>query len=75
VAYIAVTLAEYFGHFDPIIRSILFYTFIGGNLFVIAAYILIPLLSYFQLGKTLSHEQASAIIGQHFLPVKENFLI
>ena len=74
VAYIAVTLAEYFGHFDPIIRSILFYTFIGGNLFVIAAYILIPLLSYFQLGKTLSHEQASAIIGQHFLPVKDKLL-
>ncbi len=74
VAYIVVTMAEYFGHFDPIVRSILFYTFIVTNLFVIAAYILIPLLSYFQLGKTLSHEQASAIIGQHFAPVKDKLL-
>jgi uncharacterized protein YacL len=24
VAYIVVTMAEYFGHFDPIVRSILF---------------------------------------------------
>ena len=74
VAYIIVTMAEYFGHFDPIVRSILFYTFIAINLFVIAAYILIPLLSYLQLGKTLSHEQASAIIGQHFEPVKDKLL-
>ena len=74
VAYIVVTMAEYFGHFDPIVRSILFYTFIAANLFVIAAYILIPLLAYFQLGKTLSHEQASAIIGQHFAPVKDKLL-
>jgi hypothetical protein len=74
VAYIIVTMAEYFGHFDPIVRSILFYSFIAGNLFVIAAYILIPLLSYFRLGKTLSHEQASAIIGQHFAPVKDKLL-
>ena len=74
VAYIIVTMAEYFGHFDPIVRSILFYTFIAINLFVIAAYILIPLLSYLQLGKTLSHEQASAIIGQHFAPVKDKLL-
>lgn len=74
VAYIVVTMAEYFGHFDPIVRSILFYTFIATNLFVIAAYILIPLLAYFQLGETLSHEQASAIIGQHFAPVKDKLL-
>jgi hypothetical protein len=74
VAYIIVTMAEYFGHFDPIVRSILFYSFIAGNLFVIAAYILIPLLSYFRLGKTLSYEQASAIIGQHFAPVKDKLL-
>lgn len=73
-AYILVTTAEYLGNFDPIIRSILFYSFIAGNLFVVSGYILIPLLSYFRLGKTLSHEQASAIIGQHFAPVKDKLL-
>jgi len=73
-AFIVVTTAEYLGHFDPIVRSILFYSFIAGNLFVITTYLLIPLLSYFRLGKTLSHEQASAIIGQHFAPVKDKLL-
>jgi hypothetical protein len=74
VAFILVTTAEYLGRFDPTIRSILFYSFIAGNFFVITAYLLFPLLSYFRLGKTLSHEQASAIIGQHFTPIKDKLL-
>ncbi|MFA6945095.1 MAG: hypothetical protein WC220_04255 [Pedobacter sp.] len=73
-AYIAVTLAEYLGHFDPAIRSILFYTFIAGNLFVFGNYIILPLLAFFRLGNTISHEQASVIIGRHFTPVKDKLL-
>lgn len=73
-AYILVTLAEYFGHFNPFVRSTLFYSFIAGNLFVLFTYIIIPLLAYFKLGKTISHEQASAIIGQHFTPIKDKLL-
>lgn len=73
-AYLIFTFAEYWGHFDPTIRSILFYTFITGNTFVLAAYIILPLLAYFRLGNTISHEQASAIIGRHFTPVKDKLL-
>jgi hypothetical protein len=73
-AYLIFTFAEYWGHFDPAIRSILFYTFITGNTFVLAAYIILPLLAYFRLGITISHEQASAIIGRHFTPVKDKLL-
>ena len=74
VAYLIFTFAEYWGHFDPTVRSILFYTFIAGNTFVLAAYIILPLLAYFRLGNTISHEQASAIIGRHFTPVKDKLL-
>lgn len=73
-AYIVVTLAEYYGNFNPQIRTILFYTFICGNLFILTTYIIFPLLAYFKLGKTISHEQASAIIGSHFHPVKDKLL-
>lgn len=73
-AYLIFTFAEYWGHFDPAIRSILFYTFITGNTFVLAAYIILPLLAHFRLGNTISHEQASAIIGRHFTPVKDKLL-
>ena len=71
-AYLIFTFAEYWGHFDPAIRSILFYTFITGNTFVLAAYIILPLLAYFRLGITISHEQASAIIGRHFTPDRKS---
>jgi len=73
-AYILVTVAEYYGRFDPIARTFLFYTFILGNLAILTTYIIIPLLSYFRLGKTISHEQASDIIGDHFHPVKDKLL-
>jgi hypothetical protein len=73
-AYIIIAIAEYWGHFDQVIRSFLFYAFIGGNLFVLINYITIPLLSYYKLGKTISHEQAATIIGQHFSHVKDKLL-
>jgi hypothetical protein len=74
VAYLILTFAEYWGHFDPAIRSVLFYTFIIGNSFVFAAYIVYPLLAYFRLGNTISYEQASTIIGRHFTPVRDKLL-
>ncbi|MEJ7691940.1 hypothetical protein [Daejeonella sp.] len=73
-AFIIVTVAEYYGRFDPLVRTFLFYTFILGNLTIFTTYIVIPLLSYFRLGKTISHEQASDIIGDHFHPVKDKLL-
>lgn len=73
-AYILITLAEYWGNFNQGIRSILFYSFISGNLFVLISYICIPLLSYYKLGKTISYEQAARIIGQHFVHVKDKLL-
>lgn len=73
-AFILVTFAEYYGRFDPLVRTFLFYTFIFGNLAIFTTYIFIPLLSYFRLGKTISHEQASDIIGDHFQPVKDKLL-
>jgi len=73
-AYILVTVAEYYARFDPLARTFLFYTFILGNLAILTTYIIIPLLSYFRLGKSISHEQASNIIGNHFQPVKDKLL-
>ncbi|HEY0894913.1 MAG TPA: DUF4175 family protein, partial [Sphingobacteriaceae bacterium] len=73
-AYILITVAEYYGNFDPVVRTILFYTFILLNGYIFIRLVVLPLLSYYRLGKTISHEQASLIIGQHFLPVKDKLL-
>lgn len=74
IAFLLVSVAEYYGNFDPLIRTVLFYGFLLINLSIFALYIAIPLFSYFHLGKHISYEQASVIIGNHFLPVKDKLL-
>jgi hypothetical protein len=73
-SYLVITLAEYFGNFSPLIRTILFYSFLLLNGTILANWIVIPLLSFYNLGKHISHEQASEIIGQHFVHVKDKLL-
>ncbi|MXV14713.1 DUF4175 family protein [Hufsiella ginkgonis] len=73
-SYILVTLAEYYGNFSPLVRTLLFYSFIGLNIFILARWIVIPGLSYFRLGKSLSYDQASAIIGTNFSNVQDKLL-
>lgn len=73
-SYVIVTLAEYYGHFSPAIRTLLFYSFLLINGTILINWIVIPLLSFYKLGKNLSHEQASEIIGQHFGHVKDKLL-
>ena len=73
-AYLVVTFAEYWGNFNSLARAFLFYGFLIINLFILTYYIINPLLSYFKLGKIISYERASLIIGDHFYPVKDKLL-
>ncbi len=73
-SYLVVTIAEYLGNFSPLIRTILFYSFLILNGTILANWIVIPLLSFYNLGKHISHEQASEIIGRHFVHVKDKLL-
>ena len=69
-----VVLLEYFGRFSSHIRAVLLYTFIGVTAVLFVKYILIPLFKLFNIGKTISHEQASKIIGTHFPDVDDRLL-
>ncbi|MBK0380006.1 DUF4175 family protein [Mucilaginibacter segetis] len=73
-AYVVITLSEYFGNFNTLLRSILFYFFIILNLALVAWLVLPPLLARFRLGKTLTHDQAAQIIGKHFNDVNDKLL-
>jgi hypothetical protein len=72
--YVAVTLSEYVGHFSTVLRSILFFGYIVINLAVFGWLVLPPLLAYFKLGKTISHDTAAEIIGTHFADVQDKLL-
>ncbi|WP_345954175.1 DUF4175 family protein [Mucilaginibacter sp. PAMB04168] len=73
-AYITITLLEYFGNFNTLLRTILFYAFIVLNLVLLFWLVIPSLFAYFKLGKTLTHDEAAAIIGEHFTDVKDKLL-
>ena len=60
-AYVVITVSEYFGNFNILFRSILFYFFIFLNIGFICWLILPSLLAWLKLGKTLTHDQAAEI--------------
>ncbi len=69
--YLLVTTLEYFGHFSTTMRGVLFYTYLGINIFVLVRFVIIPLSKLYKLGKVISHEQAAEIIGRHFNNVND----
>ena len=73
-AYLVVTVSEYFGNFGKGIRTFFFYTLIGGSLLILGKYIIIPLTRLLKIGQSLSYEQASEIVGNHFPDVKDKLL-
>lgn len=73
-AYVIITLSEYFGNFNSFFRGVLFYGFILLNLGLIGWLVAPPLLSLMQLGKTLTHDEAAAIIGKHFSDINDKLL-
>ena len=72
--YLLVTLLESVGQFGTQLRTLLFWSFAGISLGVLVWYVIIPLSKLFKLGKTLSYEDASLIVGDHFPEVKDKLL-
>ncbi|HNP98333.1 MAG TPA: DUF4175 domain-containing protein [Bacteroidia bacterium] len=72
--YLLVTLLEYVGHFSSLVRTIFFYSFLAGILFILSRFVIIPLAHLYRIGKLISHEQAAEIIGKHFSNVEDKLL-
>src|SRR6185503_14721840 len=73
-AYVVITLSEYFGNFNSVFRTLLFYLFILLNLSLVVWLIMPPLLAWMKLGKSLTHDEAAEIIGRHFNDVHDKLL-
>ncbi|MBN1339345.1 MAG: hypothetical protein JXA03_08480 [Bacteroidales bacterium] len=74
VFFLTVNFVEYFGRLEVVPRTIMFYLFIGATLFIFWWYVLVSLLKLYRLGKFLTHEEASRIIGRHFPDVSDRLL-
>ena len=73
-SYLIITFSEYYGHFNTVFRSVIFYGFILLNLSLFAWLVAPSLLAYFRLGRLISHDQAAEIIGTYFQNVQDKLL-
>lgn len=74
IAFLAISLLEYYFYFSTTVRKTLFYGFLGLVSIIGLISIIIPVLHIFKLGRVISHEQAATIIGSHFTNVKDKLL-
>ncbi|HMQ08605.1 MAG TPA: DUF4175 domain-containing protein [Saprospiraceae bacterium] len=72
--FLIFNLMEYFFYFGKGIRKFLFFGFVLSATTLLVMWVLDPLIRYFKLGKTISHEQAALIIGKHFENVQDKLL-
>ena len=75
--FIFTLFVEYFLWLKPTARTVLFYTFVIVELFLLFRFICFPLFKLFKLQKGIDYKDASNIIGNHFNEVGDkltNFL-
>jgi len=72
--YIIIFLANYYLHPSVTSKTFIFFTFILLGLVLMATLIVKPLLSMFKLGKHISLDEASVIIGKHFTDINDKLL-
>lgn len=72
--FLSVILLEYFGQFNSIVRTGLFYGFTSLLFVVFAILIARPSLKILSIGKRISHNEASTIIGKHFSEVNDKLI-
>ena len=72
--FILLNLLEYYFYFPTGVRTTMFWGFVGVSALAVWNWVAMPLMHYFHLGKVISREQASLIIGEHFTNVKDKLL-
>ena len=72
--FLVAAVLEYFGHFDTGFRTFLFYVFIALMLLVVFKGVLDPFLRIKGYLKSISHQEAAIMIGQHFPEIQDKLL-
>ena len=67
-------LFEFFGHFGTVVRTFMFFVFLGFSAFVFAFTVLVPMLKRFKILKSISYYEAAEKIGSYFPEIKDKLL-
>lgn len=72
--FLIINLLEGSFYFSKGMRKVLFYSWLLMGAFAAYRWLIDPMIKMLKLGKTISHEQAASIIGDHFYDVKDKLL-
>ncbi|MBB5648549.1 hypothetical protein [Pedobacter cryoconitis] len=72
--YLFLFVLVYYLHPAPLVKTILFFSYLLILLVSITIGIIKPALAYFRLSKTISLEESATLIGNHFEPVRDKLL-
>src|SRR5687767_13714931 len=72
--YLVASLSEHTLYFSGAVRKLILAGFAFTGLTTLYLLIIRPLFGYWRLGKTISHEQAAQVIGQHFNNIEDKLL-
>lgn len=73
-AFLLSAVLEYFGRFSSGFRMVLFYGLILAFAVLFIRFILFPALKLLRMGRIISHDEASKIIGAHFPDISDKLL-
>ena len=72
--FLLFSILEYYFYFGTTMRKLFYYSFIFSTMGALAYWVFNPLVRYFKLGETITHEDAAQIIGDHFENVQDKLL-
>lgn len=72
--FLAVSFAEYFGHFNATVRTVLFFSFIASSIAIVGRWVFFPLLQLYRIGPQITYAQAANLIGNHFPEVNDKLV-
>ena len=73
-AFLFVNALEFFGRFNPLVRAVLLFSFVGLAGYVLLRYVVDPVLKLYNLGKPMSNEMAARQIGKYFTNIDDKLL-
>jgi len=73
-SYLLINALEYFGRFNTVIRTILFFSFLSIALASLVYWLIQPLTKLYNLNKQISNEEAARQIGTYFRDINDKLL-
>ena len=74
LAFLIYVLLEYFSYFTPVVRKVLFFSYLAVFLLLLVFFVILPFFKYMGLGKQLSRDQIARIVGDYFPEIDDKLL-